>query len=134
MWDQGLIYLFIAGTYTPLVCAHVPVATRTVALAVTWGAAAVGFYSKVVARHRVNALATWGYVLLGWGPALILMRYVPGGCLIWLVSGGLFYTLGIYFLKRDEGCRYFHAAWHIFVILGSACHYAAIMFFVVLGA
>ncbi len=48
-----------------------------------------------------------------------------------MVAGGLCYTLGTYFLSRDESRHYFHAIWHLMVIAGSACHFFAIMRYVV---
>ena len=72
------------------------------------------------------------YLLLGWLPALILFRFVPRACLAWIVLGGLSYTIGTVFLMRDRQRPYFHAIWHLHVMLGSACHFYAIYAYVVL--
>src|SRR5690606_39179142 len=57
-WDQGLIYVMISGTYTPLVWKFADEAIRTPLLIGIWVAAAVGFHSKVIAEHRVNGIGT----------------------------------------------------------------------------
>jgi hemolysin III len=103
-----------------------------VILTIIWGLALIGFYSKVVTRHRVNAIATHSYVLLGWVPALALLGFVPLGCLTWIAVGGLTYTLGTLFLLMDGRFRFFHATWHVLVIAASASHYYAIITYVAL--
>jgi hemolysin III len=73
-------------------------------------------------------------VLLGWLPALAapeIISRVPLAALGWLLAGGLCYTLGTYFLSRDDRRPYFHAIWHLMVIAGSACHFYGIMRYVV---
>lgn len=132
-WDQGMIYFLIAGTYTPFVAAYLsPTLMRTM-LALLWTYATIGWYSKVVVRHRVDALATWSYVLLGWVPALCFLGRVPPEVLAWVAAGGVSYTLGTIFLKLDHWHVFFHAIWHVFVLAGSACHYYAIYRFLAVG-
>lgn len=131
-WDQGVIYLLIAGTYTPFIWAYLADGMRSLMLVVVWGLALVGFYSKVVARRRADLTATITYVLLGWGPALYLVNYVTRSCLVWMALGGVLYTLGTLFLHYDRRVRFFHAVWHLLVILASAVHYYAIVTFIVL--
>lgn len=125
-WDQGVIYFLIAGTYTPFIWACSPPGWRLPILIAVWTAAALGFYSKVLAAHRINAISTLTYVLLGWLPAIPLVPRTPTICLLWMVAGGVAYTAGILFLHLDTRYRYFHAMWHLMVIAGSACHFVAI--------
>lgn len=125
-WDQGVIYALIAGTYTPFIWACSPLGWRVPILVAVWTAAALGFYSKVLAAHRINAISTLTYVLLGWLPAIPLVPRTPNICLIWMIAGGVAYTAGIVFLTLDTRYRYFHAMWHLMVIAGSACHFIAI--------
>ena len=136
VWDQGVIYLLIVGTYTPLLWAFSPSPLVWFLLVAAWGAALVGFYSKVVVRHRVQEkFSAVTYILLGWAPALLLIESsVPPDCIMWIVLGGLSYTLGTLFLKWDKKVRYFHATWHLFVIGGSACHFYAIYAFALRGS
>lgn len=128
--DQGVIYLLIAGTYTPLMWAYVPGNVHWLGLTFVWAAAFTGKYFKVVARRRVHDFSSWTYLFLGWVPAMIFFWYVPWQCLFWIALGGVMYTLGTFFLMNDRIRPYFHAIWHLFVILGSACHFYAIYAFV----
>ncbi len=132
-WDQGVIYLLIAGTYTPFVCLHLSSYAQWMVLGGIWTTALLGFYSKVILRYRVQAFKAHSYVLLGWLPALTMMHLVSFGCLAWMVVGGLMYTVGTLFLVLDRRFRFFHATWHLFVVAGSACHFYAITIFVIFG-
>ncbi len=130
-WDQGAVYLLIAGTYTPFAWAALVPPARQVGLAALWLAAGAGFFSKVVVRHRVNNMQTHSYILFGWIPAAFLFREVPASTLFWMAVGGLSYTLGTLFLKIDHRAPYLHALWHLFVVGGSACHFYAIYQFLI---
>lgn len=132
-WDQGLIYVMIAGTYTPLVWRFSDESIRTPLLVGIWIAAAVGFHSKVIAEHRVNGIGTITYLLLGWVPALGLVTRVPGEVLLWMAAGGVIYTLGVAVLINDARVKYFHALWHLAVVTAAGCHFWAIYRFVAAG-
>jgi hemolysin III len=130
--DQGVIFLLIAGTYAPFIYAFTEGIPRVAIMIAVWVLAGLGFYSKVIARHRVDAMVPTFYLLLGWGPAMILFPYVSWGCLAMMAIGGLLYSVGTIFLHNDHRSWYYHPIWHLLVILASACHYLAILFFVVL--
>ena len=130
-WDQGTIYFLIVGTYTPFVAVYLQPTPAVLLVAGLWLAAGLGFWSKVVANHRINAFSAWSYIALGWLPALPLIGHVPSGCVMWMAIGGVSYTLGVVFLMLDSRISYFHAVWHIFVIAASACHFYAIFTYVV---
>ena len=133
VWDQGVIVLLIIGTYTPFLVAYLPSPWTMPVLVLLWGAALLGFASKVLAKHRIDdTFSPLPYVALGWLPAMILAPFVPLACLVWMAVGGVLYTAGVIFLVFDHRVRYFHAAWHLFVLGGSTCHYFAILSFVAL--
>lgn len=133
VWDQGVIFLLIIGTYTPFLVAYLPSPWTMPVLVLLWGAAFLGFASKVLAKHRIDhTFSPLPYVALGWLPAMILAPFVPLTCLVWMAAGGVLYTVGVIFLVLDHRVRYFHAAWHLFVLGGSTCHYVAILSFVAL--
>jgi hemolysin III len=137
VWDQGLIYLMIAGTYTPfgLVYLRTPIGwTLTGAI---WAIAAGGFLSKVFWTHRIDRVAIWVYVALGWLPILAwpeIRERVPLEAAHWMLAGGLAYTIGTVFLVADDHVPFFHAVWHVLVIAGTACHFWAIYSNVLPGA
>ena len=99
---------------------------------VMWTVALCGFVSKILFSHRVDGVAIWIYVLLGWMPLPTipsLMEAIPAAALWWMLVGGLFYTCGTLFLVYDDRHPLFHGVWHMFVIAGSTCHFLTIFFF-----
>jgi hemolysin III len=131
--DQGAIYLLIAGTYTPFALAYLRTGWWLSFLALMWAVALGGFLSKVLYSHRVDAVAVWTYVLLGWMPVISifsLVELVSAVAMAWILTGGMCYTIGTLFLIYDRERPHFHAVWHTLVIAGSTCHYLAIFFFV----
>ena len=130
--DQGVIYLLIAGTFTPFVWAYMQGWPRVALLVGIWAAAVAGFGSKVFARHRIDNMTAVTYVLLGWLPSMVLLGYVSLSCFAFMALGGLLYTAGTLFLQNDHRSWYYHAIWHLMVILASACHYVAIAMFTIL--
>ena len=131
--DHCAIYLIIAGTYTPFALVTLNGAWGWSLFGAVWGLAAVGIVQELwLARGaRVTSLAI--YVLMGWlaGVALSpLLDALAWRGLAWLVAGGLVYTVGIVFYVYDERFRHWHGIWHLFVLGGSATHYAAIVQFV----
>jgi hemolysin III len=135
--DQGFIYLLIVATYTPLSLFYLRGSFWSSVLVAMWVAALFGFVAKVFFAHRIEAVSVVSYLALGWMPALAvpeLLRAVPSPVLWTMFLGGLCYTVGTLFLTYDERVRHFHAAWHLCVIAGSACHFVGILLFVVGGA
>ncbi|MGN6136964.1 MAG: PAQR family membrane homeostasis protein TrhA [Aureliella sp.] len=130
--DQGVIYLLIAGTFTPFMASYLTGGLRATMLAVVWLMAMAGFYSKVFARHRIDNMTSVSYVMMGWVPAMALISSVSLECFAMMALGGLLYTVGTLFLQNDHRSPYFHAVWHLMVILASACHYVAIAMFTIL--
>jgi hemolysin III len=131
--DQGVIYTFIAGTFTPFIWANMEGWSRGALLAAVWVAAIAGFLSKVFSKHRIDDMNPLWCILLGWGPALVLYSSVSTICFATMLLGGILYTLGVLFLQNDHKTWYFHPLWHVLVILASATHYAGIAAFAVLG-
>ena len=132
--DQAFIYLLIAGTYTPFALGYLRGGWWWLLSGLVWGVALAGFLSKTVWQHRIEAIAVWAYVVLGWLPYIAIARVLqllPVQAIWWLLVGGLCYLVGIVFLKLDRQFPYFHAAWHVVVIAGSVCHYVAILFYAV---
>jgi len=135
--DQGLIYLLIAGTYTPFALAYLRTGWWWLLFAVIWAFALCGCISKIFFPRRIQAVSVWTYVLLGWMPivsASALFALVPAVALWWMIIGGLCYTIGTAFLIYNNARIHCHAIWHLFVIAGSTCHFFSIYFFVAKAA
>jgi hemolysin III len=133
MLDQGCIYLFIAGSFTPVVAAYLRDGWWLMLLAAMWLVALVGFFSKIVLVHRIENVSTAIPVILGWMPLLggrAMLDAIPAGLVWWMLAGGLCYTLGTLFLISDHRHRYLHAVWHLWVIAGTACQFWAIYHYV----
>jgi hemolysin III len=136
--DHSSIYLLIAGTYTPFTLVSLRGGLGWSFFGIVWALAAAGVVSKSVAmesftRGRLAVLSALVYLLQGWLIAFAvrpLYHAIGLHGMVWLGAGGLFYTLGIVFFALDR-VRYFHAAWHLFVLAGSIAHYFAILFYVV---
>ena len=132
--DQGVIFLFIVGNFTPFAIVYLHDETRWILLVIMWVAALIGFCSKVFWRHRVDSTAVTHYLALGWLPVTAIepiLQSLPTDGVFWCVAGGLCYTVGTVFLTFDTKVRYFHALWHLFVIAGSYCHFLVIIDYVI---
>lgn len=133
VFDHSAIFLLIAGTYTPFLLVNLRGGWGWSLLGIVWGLAAAGIVLKVWFVDRHPILATGGYVLMGW-LALIavkpLFHAVPTIGLIWLLAGGLMYTVGVVFYAWKR-IPYNHVIWHLFVMAGSACHYFAVVYSVI---
>ena len=126
--DHGAIYLLIAGTYTPFSLGALRGPWGWTLLGIIWGLALVGIALKAGIGFRFPRLSTVVYLLMGWLALVavrpLLARIGPAG-FGWLLAGGACYTVGVIFYARPR-MRYAHLVWHLFVLAGSACHFAAV--------
>jgi hemolysin III len=126
--DHAAVYLLIAGTYTPFLLISLRGPTGYALLALVWGMAALGVLWKMVFTGRYEVLATIVYVLMGWMSILAyrqMVATVPPDGVRFLFAGGIIYTVGVLFYAWEK-LPYNHAVWHLFVLGGSALHYAAV--------
>jgi hemolysin III len=127
--DQACIYLLIAGSFTPVAVVYLGHGWWPLLLAAMWVLAIVGVF-LVFRMRNLTPAAKMTYGILGWLPVIslrVLFEAAPLEVIVWVVAGGLFYSVGALFLRFDAHVRYFHALWHTFVIAGSICHYMAIL-------
>lgn len=125
--DHAAIYLKIAGTYTPLVVL-IGSAFAYGVLVIVWGLAAIGVIMKLFFWGRPTRLGLVLYVGMGWISVALVSSLIPlvsGAVLALIVAGGVIYTLGAVAFGV-EGLRYQNAIWHTFVLIASACFFAAI--------
>ncbi len=131
--DHGAIYLLIAGTYTPFTLVSLRGTVGWTLFGIVWTLAVAGIVFKSFAVGRFAVASAVVYLFQGWVVIFAvhpLMHAISPHGLMWLLAGGLAYTLGIVFFALDR-TPYFHAAWHLFVLAGSFAHYVAILFYVV---
>lgn len=131
--DHLSIYIFIAGTYTPIILLSFTGAKRIVFLATIWVLALSGIVFKLIIHNKFtkfNKISTIIYLILGWlSIFLIKTIYETTGVtfVILLVLGGILYSVGSFFYINKK-IPYNHGIWHIFVLLAAIIHFIGILF------
>lgn len=134
--DHSMIYLLIAGTYTPLTLITLQGPWGWSLFGVVWALALIGVVFKIFATGRFEKLSLTIYLLMGWCVILAikpLVAAMPNAGIALIIGGGLAYTGGVAFYVWER-LRYHHAIWHAFVLAGSVLHYFAVLFYVMPGA
>jgi hemolysin III len=132
--DHSMIFLFIAGTYTPVAALAMDAATARWVLAVVWGGALAGVVLKMAWPDAPSWLAVPIYVALGWVAAFVFPELLANGgatAFVLLIVGGAFYTVGAVFYAtkwpnpwpRTFG---YHEFFHAATVLAATCHLVAI--------
>ena len=131
MLDHGAIFLLIAGTYTPFTLGVLRGGWGWTLFGLVWAMAAIGLTMKAVFGTRFVWLSVGLYLTMGW-LALVAMpqilHRVPLSGVAWILAGGVAYTTGIIFFAAHR-VRYAHFAWHLFVIVGTVCHFFAVLWY-----
>jgi len=133
--DHSAIYLLIAGTYTPFCVNAFSGFWQWGMLSVIWSLAIIGIVVKIFFIRAPRWVNAGIYVLMGWisvSAAGQMLAALPAWVFIWLIVGGVIYTLGalVYITKIFNfvpGRFGFHEVWHIFVLLAAMAHYVAVM-------
>lgn len=131
--DHMMIFVLIAGSYTPVCLLVLEPALGLPLLGLVWGTAIVGMLIKMFWVTCPKWFSSVIYIAMGWECVLVfgpLVETLETGAFWWLLSGGLFYTVGgvIYALKipfLDHLHKYFglHEIFHLFIMAGSVCHF-----------
>ncbi|MCH8567182.1 MAG: hemolysin III family protein [Balneolales bacterium] len=132
--DHIMIFLFIAGTFTPFTLLVVEAPAKWTFFGLIWGIAIAGVFFKVFWLHAPAWLSIALYLGMGWLGLLILpyaFASMPATAANWIIAGGVSYTIGavIYGLKKPNPIPDwfgFHEIWHLFVMGGTFCHFWAI--------
>ena len=127
--DHGAIFLLIAGTYTPFTLGVLRGAWGWMLFGLVWGLAALGLTLEAVGRRPHPRLSIALYLAMGWlvlialGP---LLQHVPLPGVLLLLAGGIAYSAGVLFFAAHR-LRYGHFTWHLFVLVGTTCHFFAVL-------
>ncbi|MBE6449824.1 MAG: hemolysin III family protein [Alphaproteobacteria bacterium] len=129
--DHIAIYYLIAGTYTPFLLTLLRGPLGWTLFGIIWGLALLGTFLKIVLPSNGKKVWSVGlYLGMGWLVLVAsdkLFSVISKTGLIFLVLGGLFYTLGIaFYIWKSK--KYTHAIWHFFVLLGSVMHFFAVLY------
>ncbi|MBB4212739.1 hemolysin III [Rhodothalassium salexigens DSM 2132] len=133
MIDHAMIFVFIAGSYTPFALLTLPPSPGIWLLVGIWTIAIAGIGFKLVtylthSHEKLHWVSLGLYLAMGWTVLLVaqtLYELLPAGGFAWLLAGGLCYTVGagVYAIK---GVPFAHTVWHLFVLAGAACHFVTV--------
>ena len=134
--DHSMIFIFIAGTYTPFSVLLLPHTKAVVILAVVWGGALVGAATKLISPSAPRWASAPLYIALGWVAVAVLPDILHRGgiaALVLLLTGGVVYTIGAvcYALRRPNlwpGVFGHHEMFHACTLVAAICHQIAIYF------
>jgi hemolysin III len=134
VFDHCAIYLLIAGTYTPITLITLRGAWGWWLFGIVWTLAIAGVLKDTLLPGRYRPISVVLYVLMGWLVVVAikpLRLTLPADGIAWLAAGGAIYTAGLVFFALSKRVAHMHGVWHLCVIGGSACHYVAVMQYVV---
>ncbi|MEP6636826.1 MAG: hemolysin III family protein [Acidobacteriota bacterium] len=129
--DHSAVFLLIAGTYTPFTLGVLRGPWGWTLLTLVWVMATIGLTMKAVFGIRYNWASMFLYVGMGWLALLAakpILLHVPLPGILLVLAGGLAYTSGLAFFAAHR-LRYNHFIWHLFVIVGTTCHFFAVLWY-----
>lgn len=135
--DHCTIYFLIAGTYTPIaLCSlrSISAAWGWTIFAIVWALAIISAVFTAVDMNKYKTLSMCAYLGMGWCIIIaskIALRAIPVNGLLWLLTGGIFYTVGALLYSIGKRRRYIHSIFHIFVVFGSFFQYLCIFYYVI---
>ena len=127
--DHDTIFFLIAGTYTPFTLVTLRGPVGWVLFGIVWGAAIIGIVLNSIDLERFRKPSVICYILMGWAIIFAIkpmINALPSVSLIFLLTGGIFYTVGIIFYALKK-VKWFHSVWHLFTIAGSVFHFFSIL-------
>ncbi len=125
-FDHCSIFVLIAGTYTPLCVMYINGPFSNIVLVGVWAAAIVGIVLNAIDVNKFSKISLACYIIMGWSVVFIAKPAVQSltqSQLVYLLVGGIFYTVGAVLYVVGKKIRYIHSIWHIFVLVGSIFHF-----------
>ncbi|SMB96078.1 hemolysin III [Desulfonispora thiosulfatigenes DSM 11270] len=129
--DHSSIYLLIAGSYTPITLISLRGTWGWTLFTLIWTLAITGIVLKIISLEKLKKVSVFLYIFMGWLIIIAIkpmLSTVPKGLFLWLLLGGLIYTLGVIFYSNKK-IPFNHAIWHLFVLGGSVAHFLGILFY-----
>lgn len=135
--DHCTIYFLIAGTYTPILLScireHSPAWAWTI-FGLVWGCAAVGVVFAAIDHKKFAVLSMICYIGMGWCILIagkVALEAISFAGLMWLLAGGIAYTIGAVIYVIGKKKRYMHSVFHIFCLIGSILQFVCIFFYII---
>jgi len=131
VFDHSAIYLLIAGSYTPITLISLHGSWGWTLFGLVWGIALMGILMKVFLFQKTQVISVILYIIMGLiiiSATKPLLEAVSIKMLLWIIVGGLFYLLGVFFFLAPK-IRYHHTIWHLFVLGGSISHFLGILLY-----
>ena len=125
IFDHISIYVMIAGSYSLLCMRVVGGWLGWTVFVFLWACVIAGVVGKLVALGKHPRLSLVLYLAMGWVALLMIVplwRNLSHAAFAWILAEGVFYTIGAYFFRLDEERAFYHAIWHVFIILGATSH------------
>lgn len=132
IFDHSSIYFLIAGSYTPITLVYLRGSWGWTLFGLVWGIAILGIIVSLLPGKGFRMLRVSSYIVMGWLIVIALKplkEACPDALILWLLIGGLSYTLGTLFYAWQK-LPYHHAIWHLFVLGGSFAHFLGMFLFV----
>lgn len=132
-FDHASIYVLIAGTYTPFALITLQGKAGWIIFAIVWGMALLGILFKIFYMGKYRLISTLSYVVMGWVIIAVinpLINNIAERGLVWLLAGGIAYSIGAILYSQNK-MKFNHAIFHVFVLVGSFCHFMSIYFYVI---
>lgn len=135
--DHCSIFVLIAGTYTPiLLCSIRPVDSfwAWMIFAIVWICTVIGIVLNAIDIESNAKFSMICYLAMGWCIVFkfnLLPEAIGTQGILFLVAGGIAYTIGTIFYKLQDKYRYMHSIWHLWILLGSVLHFLCIILYVI---
>lgn len=129
IFDHSSIFVMIAGSYSPICLTVVGGWMGWSLFGFLWACVIAGVVGKIIALGKHPHLSLTLYLMMGWVALLVIWpmwQNMSHAAFWWIIAEGVFYTIGAYFFNKDEEHAFYHAIWHVFIVLGSLSHTIAL--------
>ncbi len=126
--DHISIYFLIAGSYSPMILTVLPLERAHLFLIILWAFVLAGSLFKFFFAGKYKFVSVGLYLAMGWISVFLIKAMwenLSGEVLTWILTGGLSYTVGVYFYVNSNRL-YYHSIWHVFVLIGTICHFFSV--------
>lgn len=133
IFDHCSIFLLIAGTYTPFSLLVLKGAIGWTIFGIVWGAAVLGIVLNAINLEKYKVFSMICYIAMGWVIIFTFKTLIDSlsfGGIVFLLVGGVCYTLGAVIYGVGKKVKFMHSVWHLFVLSGSICHFFSVLLYV----